>query len=118
MPDLTSIARKAATLDAQIKLETEELKKLKAKLIAGGEADYGCAKVIFPAPSLKPDEAAVAEVKRLVGAKLFGKLFVETVVLQPVKAFREIAAVLCPPAVLVDVITACEKPSSPQVRFS
>lgn len=123
MPDLTKLIRRGRDLDAQVKLANEELKKIKAQLVLAGAGEHegtdgAKALVSFPSPSIKPDEEAIAEVRRLVTPKQFEKLFTETVVLAPVKAFREVAAAIVKAEVLVDVIAACEKESSPQVRFS
>lgn len=121
--ELRPLIRRGRDLDQQIKSSTDELKKIKARLITAGAGEYAGtdgakALVIFPAPSLKPNEDAIREVKRIAGPKKFLKLFVETVVLTPVKGFREVAAALLEPDAAADVIEACEQESSPRVSFS
>ena len=121
--DLRSDVRRGRDLNAQAAEISDELKKIKARLIAAGAGEHegtdgAKALVIFPSPSIKPDEDAVRLVKRLSGPKKFAKLFVETVLLTPVKAFREVAAALLDADIAEECIAACEKDGSPQVRFS
>lgn len=121
--DLRSIIRRGRDLNAQIAEASDELKKIKARLIQAGAGEHegtdgAKALVIFPSPSIKPDEDAIRNVKRLAGPKKFAKLFLETIVLTPVKAFREVAAALLDPDIADECIQACEKDGSPQVRFS
>lgn len=124
MPDLASIIRRGRDLDAEIKTQTEELKKIKAMLVAAGAGEHlgtdgSKALVIYPSPSIKPDEEALGFVKKNVSPKIFGKLFVEVTTWAPVKAFREVLAALVESEdKRGEIIAACEKEGSPQVRFS
>ncbi len=115
--DLNNVARKAASLDAAIKLNTKELAKLKKQLIAGGEADYGCVQVIFPAPSIKPADEVIDELKENLPREQFIKLFETVTVFKPVKAFREVLAAICAPKVCRTVLAQVQCESTPRVVF-
>lgn len=121
--DLRSLIRRGRDLDSLIKESSEELKNIKARLIAAGAGkhegtDGAQALVIFPAPSIKGDEETARAVRRLVGPTKYAKLFLESVVFTPVKAFREVASALLAPDVAEEAIKLCEREGSPQVRFS
>jgi len=121
--DLRSLARRGRDLDLQIKAASEELKEIKSRFIQAGAGEYegtdgAKALVIFPKPSIKPDETAIAKIKRIVSPSKFAKLFVETVILTPVKEFRGAVLALFDEERASEIITLCEKEGSPQVRFS
>jgi hypothetical protein len=118
MKDLATVARKAAKLDAEIKEKTAELKKLKSQLVASGVADYGCAQVIEPGPSIKPADEVIEEIRAVLPREHFGKLFESTLVIRPVKAFREVLAALCKPGVVKSVLSRVEIQGTPYVLFS
>ena len=122
--ELAALIRRGRDLDAEIKAKTEELKKIKAACVAAGAGEHigtdgAKALVIFPSPSIKPDEEAIGFVKKVVSPKIFGKLFVEVTTWTPVKAFREVLAAVVESAdKREEIIDACEKESAAQVRFS
>lgn len=121
--NLPQLIRRGRDLDQQIKEAAEELKKIKATLIASGAGEHegtdgARALVILPSPSIKPSEDQIADARRLLTTKQFGKLFVETVLVTPVKAFREVAAALLDETKARELVELCEKEGSPQVRFS
>jgi hypothetical protein len=120
---LRTLIRRGRDLNAELKEKAEELNEIKAALIAAGAGEHlgtdgSKALVIYPAPAIKPDDVAIAAVKRKVGPKRFAKLFVETLIVSPVKAFREVANAILDTEDAEGVIRLCEKESSPQVRFS
>lgn len=121
--NLPQLIRRGRDLDQQIKEASEELKKIKGELIAAGAGEHegtdgAKALVIFPSPSIKPGVDDVTEARRLLTPKQFGKLFIETVTVTAVKAFREVAAAVLEEKKAREVIELCEKDGSPQVRFS
>lgn len=120
---LAQTIRRARDLDSIIKESSDELKQLKATILAAGEgehegADGSKAIVIFPAPSIKPTADGLRECKRLLTTTQWAKLFVEESSWTPTKAFREVAAALVKPDVLLDLLVACEREGTPQVRLS
>jgi len=114
----------AAALHREIAAKTKRLAELKERLVAAGPGDYvgaegEVAKVIFPAPSIKPDEEAIGVVRECVPAATFKKLFSKVTVLRPVKAFRELVGALVDDKPLArKIVAVCESETSPQVRFS
>lgn len=125
MSDLRSDIRRGRDLDREIKAKQEELKRIKAKLIAVGPGshagtDGAAAVVTFPAASLEaePDAAAVEKARAAVGDVYFKRVFAQTIVHKPIKGFREIIRALLDAGPAHELIAAFEKPSAPQVRFS
>ena len=123
MPDLRPLIRRGRDLADRIKVDEDELKKIKAKLIAVGEGRHegtgsAVATVSFPKPSIKPDEDDVTFCRQLLEPDVFGKLFVEKTTVSPVSAFRQVLRALVPEPLAAEVIEHCEVENSPQVRFS
>lgn len=116
MPDLTTIARKAARLDSEIKAKSKELDQLKDELKAGGAADYGVAKVIEPAASLKITDDNLPLLKEIFGAE-FGKFFEKVVSFKAVKGCREFAEKTLGAAAFRKFISCAEKPAELRVSF-
>lgn len=125
MPDdLRPLVRRGRDLDLEIKAKTDELKKIKQRLIAAGAGEHegtdgAKALVIFPSPKIAPAEENLGKVEKLIGPKRFTKLFDQVVSFRPVKAFREVLHALATDTTQeADVLALCESESAAQVRFS
>lgn len=136
---LRQLVRDAVVLDREIAEKTEQLKQMKADLVAeagsrpeshvptdGGGASWtaegadGCvARVTFPAPSLKSrvdGEGKCIEKVRAACGRLFDQLFRPAVVYRPVEGFRDQARSLLGGGA-GKVIRLLESKSSPSVSF-
>lgn len=105
---------------AALKEELAGLEKHLCTLPPGsyrGEDSREKANVILPSSAIKPSPDAVAAVRKLVPAALFGKMFERVVAHKPVKGLRDVAAAILTPAKAAKVIALCEVPGAPYVRW-
>jgi hypothetical protein len=114
---------KGSALDARIKNDIEELKKIKAELIALGPGDYTGdsgrrAKVIQPAAKITPPLGDKLDIVRnLMADEDFKSLFDRIVAWNPVKSCRDVAARILSPGQLKKFLGLCEKESAAYVLF-
>ena len=104
---------------AQMKDLKDELAGIEHSLIdAGGgeDADGRKATVIESAPSIAVPEN-IDDAQGIAGEH-FGKLFEKVVTYKPVKSFREVAGALLTKAKAGRIISLCEKPKAPWIKWS
>ena len=138
--ELKKLVDNAVDLHREIGAKTEQLKRLKLRLVeearvhpetlavteSGGtrwtaEGTDGCiARVNFPAPGIvaeiESDTEALEKIEAAAGAK-FRRLFTSVRVFQPVRDFRKRAAALLPAPKAKELIGLCENQVAPRVSF-
>jgi hypothetical protein len=137
---LKNLVTEAVSLDREINEKANQLKELKAQLVAeargregelartdgGGTrwtaegSDGSIARVNFPAPTLKSkvdgEGKLIEKIKNLAGIR-FGRLFIPTIGYELADSFREDAATLLPKGEANKLIRLCQSASAPRVSF-
>jgi hypothetical protein len=122
--EIIELVTEGSSLDAEIRLHERRLKAIReqlAKSLPAGDyvgRDGTAAKVVCPGPAIKPDPAAIGQIRSAIDDANFKILFFHVAQWKPVKDIRAKAEALLSPGQHRKFLELAEVPSNPYVIFS